>query len=78
LSCIGARFFAGIDRAIAVGDCAADGGIFTGSYAVVEQKAQGSEVAGFGTGGKAGLVSVPRSSASAVCSALSSFASFGM
>jgi NADH:ubiquinone oxidoreductase subunit B-like Fe-S oxidoreductase len=27
--------FAGIDRAMAVGDCAADGGIFSGSYAVV-------------------------------------------
>jgi hypothetical protein len=75
---MGARLFAGVDRAMAVGDGAADGGIFTGSYAVVGQKAQGSEAAGFGLGGKAGLVSVPRSSASAVCSALSSFASLGM
>jgi hypothetical protein len=31
----------------------------------------------FGLGGKAGLVSVPRRSPSAVCSALSSFASLG-
>ena len=38
---------------------------------------QCSEAACVGLGGKAGLVSVPRISASAVCSALSSFASFG-
>jgi hypothetical protein len=40
-------------------------------------KTQCSEAACAGLGGNAGLVSVPRSSASAVCSALSSFASLG-
>jgi hypothetical protein len=37
-----------------------------------------AEAVYFGSGGKAGLVSVPRSSASAACSALSSFACLGM
>jgi hypothetical protein len=43
-----------------------------------EKENQCSEAACFGLGGKARLVSVPRISASAVCKALSSFASFGM
>jgi hypothetical protein len=37
-----------------------------------------SNAACLGLGGKAGLIAVPRISASAVCSALSSFASLGM
>jgi hypothetical protein len=37
-----------------------------------------AEAVYFGLGGKARLVSVPRSSASAACSALSSFACLGM